>query len=353
MANIDIRELAKRNGGIYVSIYLPTHRNAPENKQDRIRFKNLINQAEKELQEKFALKNPSNFLKEAEELYQDVMFWTHASDGLALLIDEERTRILKLEGKIPERLVVGTRFHLLPLLNYYEFMNESYILDISKDRFRLYYGSREGVVEVSTPEIAQSFDELFDDKDLQGDRQHTGRGSSNFQAMRSRSDIDEIETEKYLRYVAKGLGQLLRDERLPLLVFGTTEVLSLFKEYSRGELDIYRMVDKPLASLQINEIYGKLKEILLPRYEKEIANYLVELGDEIARDRGTDNESLVLREAPTGRIDALFIAGDMGGLIEDEADKLIQNVLTTDGRVVLIDEGITPFPMGIGAIFRY
>ena len=63
MANINIKELAKKNGGVYVSIYLPTHRNAPENKQDRIRFKNLISQAEKTLLEKFEMRNPSKFLE--------------------------------------------------------------------------------------------------------------------------------------------------------------------------------------------------------------------------------------------------------------------------------------------------
>lgn len=352
MANLNIKELAKRKGGPCVSIYLPTHRNAPENKQDRIRFKNLLSQAEKEIADKFAVKNPSQFMKEAEELYQDLMFWTHAGDGLALLIDEEETRILKLEGKIPERLVVGERFHLLPLLNYYEFMNESYILDISKDRFKLYYGSREGIEAIDTPEVAQNFQDLFDDWDIQDDHHHSGR-VANYQGHQSKPEINEKETQKYLRYVAKGLGNLLKDSDLPLLVFGTTEVLSLFKEYSKGDLEIYRQIDKPLASLQINEIYDKLKEILLPRYEKEIESYLEDLNTEIAKDRGTDNESLVLREAPTGRIDSLFIASDMGGLIEEETDKLVQNVLTTDGRVVLIDEAITPFPMGLGAIFRY
>lgn len=352
MANLNIKELAKKNGGVYVSIYLPTHRNAPENKQDRIRFKNLINQAEKELSEKLAVRNPSQFLEEAERLYQDLMFWTHASDGLALLIDEVETRILNLEGKIPERLVVGDRFHLLPLLNYYEFLNESYILDIAKDRFRLYYGSREGIEAIETPEVVQNFSDLYDDRDLQSDHHHSGR-VANFQGHQSKSEINEKETEKYLRYVAKGLGGVFKDSQLPLLVFGTTEVLSLFKDFSKGELEIYRLVDKPLSSLQINQIYGKLKEILLPRYEKEIESYLADLDNEIAKDRGTDNESLVLREAPSGRIEALFIASDMGGLIEEETDKLVQNVLTTDGKVVLIDESITSFPMGLGAIFRY
>lgn len=345
MANIDVRELAKTNGGAYVSIYLPTHRNAPENKQDRIRFKNLINQAEKELEDKFGLKNPSDFLKEADKLYQDVMFWTHATDGLALLIDEKNTLISKLVGKIPERLVVGERFHLLPLLNYYEFMNESYILDIAKDRFRLYFGSQEGIIEVETPDIAQNFNELFDDTDTQSTNHHSWRSS--------KSELDELETEKYLRYVAKGLAEFRKEQNIPLLVFGTTEVISLFKEYSKGELDIYRLVDKPLSSLHTNQIYDKLKDVLLPRYEKEIESHLSDLNNEIARDRGTDNESLVLREAPSGRIETLFIAADMGGLIEEEADKLVQNVLTTDGRVILIDEERTSFPMGVGATFRY
>ncbi|MDO5726208.1 MAG: hypothetical protein Q4P29_07930 [Tissierellia bacterium] len=350
MKKLDIRNLAKLSGGEFVSFYLPTNRSATNNKEDLIRFKNLLTEADKLLKEKCGLKDSKDFLEGAEELYDNPEFWKNAPNGLAVLVNNDETKVIKLEGKTPEKVVVSDKFHLLPLLNYYEFLNETYILDISRDRFNLYYGDHEGIREVETPNIKNNFKELFDDKDIQQDTHRSGGGMISY---KTKSEIDSVETEKYLRYVAKELGSFLQDKKIPVLVFGTVEVVSDFKEYAKGDINITKVIDKPLEAMNPKELNKELKEILLPKYEKQIANLIDNLNLEISRDKGTDNASRAMEEAKNGRIDTLFITKDGGGLKTDDVDELLRNVLISDGDVVVVDENITEFPMGVGAIYRY
>lgn len=351
MDRLNLKELAGKKDGVFVSIYLPTHRNAPENKQDRIRFKNLLGEVSSQLKEKFPKVNTGELLKEAENLHADENFWNYTRDGLAFLVNGEGAKIIQLEGNVPERVVVGERFHLLPLLNYYEFMNATYILDVSKDRFKLYYGNHEGIKEVETPDVHQRFSELYDDKDIQSAMQSAGGGI--LHGQKSKSEIDKIETEKYLRYVAKGIGNFIKQKPAPIVVFGTTEVVSAFKELAKNEMNITKVIDKPLVALNTQEIYAELKSILLPRFEKEMEELIENLNLEISQDRGTDNASRILEDAKTGRVRMLFTGTDRGDLAQEDFDALIQDVLTTDGEVVVIDEERTDFPIGLGAIYRY
>lgn len=353
MAKLDIRKLAEKKDDVFVSIYLPTHRNSPENKQDRIRFKNLLTEANNKIKEKFPDKDIKDLLKDAENLYENVEFWNQAKDGLAVLIDSKETEIIRLEGKIPEKVVVGERFHLLPLLNYYEFLNERYILDVSRDRFKLYYADQEGIEKLETPGIEQNFTDLYDDKDIQSNIQATRGAANAFHGHKSKPEIDEVEREKYLRYISKGLSGFFKDKDLPIALFGTTEVVTFFKEIAKNELNITKVIDKPLVALNGKEIFDELKEALMPGFKENMEKMLENLNLEVSRDKGTDNASRITQEAKNGRIETLFTNMQGAGLDDDKFDELVQDVLTTDGKVVVIDENINEFPMGMGAIYRY
>ncbi len=133
MENLGLRNLLEKKDGVFVSIYLPTHRTSPDNKQDKIRFNNLLNKASKEIETKYENVKPQEFLKEARKIHDDLNFWNHGTEGLAVLIDSEETRVIRLTGVVPEFVVVGEQFHILPLINYYELPSNYYLLDISRD----------------------------------------------------------------------------------------------------------------------------------------------------------------------------------------------------------------------------
>lgn len=353
MKRTDIEKLARMKDGVFVSIYLPTHRSSPENRQDRIRYKNLLTEVEEGLKSLLDINKTGDFLKEAEAVYQDEEFWVKTLDGLAVLISEEGTEILLLEGLIPERVVISDRFHLLPLMNYYEFLNDTFILDVSRDRFKLFYGDSEGIEEIETPGIEQNFKDLFDDKDIQSNLQYTGGTSAGFHGHKSKPEIDKKETEKYLRYIIKGLVNFTKEKDIPMMVFGTTEVVSQFKELANGALNISRIVDKPIDSVHINDLPKLLKDELLPPYLDRMNERIDKLNTELAQNRGSNNIEEIKKESEAGRIRSLFINLDLGGMDVLDADKLVQDVIMTNGEVVLIDNNLSDFEYGVAAKYRY
>lgn len=351
MVRLELKELTKDREGTCVSIYLPTHRNSLEIDQDRTRFKNLLTEAKKELESKGI--NAGEFLKDAEALHGDYSFWDYRSDGLAILVDDENTFVINLNGETPEKVTVGNRYHLIPLLNFYEILNDVYLLDISKDRFDLYFGNSESIEKVDLPEgIYTRFTDLYDDKDVESDLQLTGRSGTGFHGNKSKSEEDEKDVEKYHRYVADELDKYFGEEKFPLVLFGTTEVIADFSNKA-SNLNIVAHVEKPLSSLSVLQTYKELKDILLPIYIDKMSVEIDNLKSEIGKDKGTDNASRILNDKDSGRIGKLFIEKDYDGLSTDEIDQIIQGVSNTDGEIVIVDKSKNDFDLGIGAVYRY
>lgn len=354
MEQINLKNLAERQEDILVSIYLPTHRTTSESKQDKIRYKNLLNEAYDMVVDSGFSVNPDKLLEKAREALDDTTFWNEATEGLAVLIDSESTEFIRLTGETPKKVTVGNRFYLLPLINYYELPNDYYLLDVSRDRFNVYEAGAQGVQEMDTEDIYNRFDELFPDKDIETNIQPTRGGESSFHGHTAKSEVNEKETEKFLRYLSDELDNFFKAKGSPIILFGTTEVVSQFKEIAKNsDLDIFATIEKPLGSMNQSEVFKTLREKLLPKYVEKIDERIEGLKTEIANDRGTDNASRIDQDAKTGRIDSLFISMDYDDIDEKEINDIVANVIINGGEVVVVDEDKSDFDLGIGATYRY
>ena len=98
-----------------LSLYQPTHRRHPENKQDRIRFRNLVKEMEGSLRQAYPTLEAQQLLKPFEELAQDHTFWDHTQDGLAVLAGPLLFHVFSLPLPVEELVVVANSFHTKPL----------------------------------------------------------------------------------------------------------------------------------------------------------------------------------------------------------------------------------------------
>ena len=67
-----------------VTIALPTHRRVPENLQDKILFKNLIQKAQTVL-DKYPRRSWEPLMQRMLQLLDNTDFWLHTSEGLVVL----------------------------------------------------------------------------------------------------------------------------------------------------------------------------------------------------------------------------------------------------------------------------
>ena len=349
MNRLNILELAKVEKKGLVSIYMPTHKTSPENQQDKTRFKNLLTEARNIMNES-GVENIDLILKPAEDLEKENVFWDHTTDGLSVLLGEDEYHIIKMERSPKERVVVGERFHILPLLNYYEYLNDTFILDIAKDRFELYYGDTTGIRDVEMEGVLSTFKELYPDQDNQYSLDATG-GNVLYYRRRDKSEVADNEREKFFRYVGQSLQDFIGSE-MPLVIFGTTENVAAFNAIS-DLFNVRANIEKPMYSMTKDEAAKKLRSVLRPIYIEEMEETLSDARDQVAADNGTENLSRILKDADTGRVETLYIGRNLDELEDKEKDELIQDVIQGGGEVVYVDNEENEFDEKILAVYRY
>lgn len=161
--------LLSAEGGPRVSLYMPTHRAGAEIWQDPIRFKNLIRHALEQLralEESGVTQSQTQELtKRLDLLQQDRSFWQHQGDGLAIFCAADTWEVFRLPSPLPEISIVGTRFHLKPLLMAMAEEQTFHVLALSQNEVRLFAGSASGLHEwgldidvdsISPPEMRKS-----------------------------------------------------------------------------------------------------------------------------------------------------------------------------------------------------
>jgi hypothetical protein len=112
-------------------------------------LKNLIQEADRQLGDRGAGPHQARTLLEpAHVLLQDPAFWEHQAGGLAVFAAPGFARWFRLPIELPELAVVTRRFHLKPLLPYFQGDGRLFVLALSQHAVRLLAGSRNTVHEV-------------------------------------------------------------------------------------------------------------------------------------------------------------------------------------------------------------
>src|SRR5947199_3130925 len=111
----DLRSLLAQNQKPCVSLLMPTTR--LQGVEDKIRFKNLIREAEKYLKGQGEhAPDARDVLGPARALLDDAPFWLHVSAGLAAYFAPGTARTFRLPMAFDDRAVVGNHFHVKPLV---------------------------------------------------------------------------------------------------------------------------------------------------------------------------------------------------------------------------------------------
>lgn len=379
LTNENLAELIGEQGHWCVSLYMPTHRSLPEAKQDPIRFKNLLRNAGSELEAKgLRASEIEEFLKPAQTLLGDPLFWRYQSDGLAAFLSANGFRSYRLPLSLKELSIVGDHFHikpLLPLLRNDRFL----VLALSKNAIRLIEGTRYGASEVELENVPGSLTEVMGNYEFEEQLQfHTrapqaGNGrAAVFHGQGSGIDDLKPRISEYFRRIDEGLRATLKDKQLPLVIAG---VESLFPIYS--EVNTYgKLLEEGIAGnpdlLSAEQLRQRAWEIVEPVFlsaREDAENRYHALA-------GTGRTSNDLREvvmaAYDGRVDVLLVTVgvQVWGRFNNEKrsvaaheqrqpddrdllDICVVNTLMNRGSVYPVEPDGVPGNGLVAAVFRY
>jgi hypothetical protein len=312
--------LVETNGKWHVSIYVPTHRAGNEQQQDPIRLKNLLAQAEKKLLA-YGVRRPEaeELLKPAQDLLQDGMFWQQGSDGLAIFISKDTSRIYRLPNRFEELVVVGKSFYVQPLLPLLNGNGNFYIFAISLNRPRLFQASKDNLNEVELQDVPANMDEalMIEDQEkhlgFQTMTANTVGGTGGERpAIHYGQGEENDKKEKILRYfqeVDQGLSRLLEDESAPMVVAAVDYLIPIYQQASTYRNLLKEGIVGSPDRQPLNELHSsawKIVEPIFTRSQQEAIDRFKELHGQ-QNGLATDDLDTAVKAAIGGRVETLLV----------------------------------------------
>ena len=364
--------------GPFITLYQPTYRYAPKNRRDAIVFKNLVRQIEKSLMQKVSARDIKPLMDMFRHMEQDKGFWMESLDGLAVLATLKTCAVYRLPVAVKPLALVAERFHIKPLLRFFQSADKYQLLGLSGNAFSLFEGNRYALEEIHIPsDVPRTMQAVLGDQLTQEHLSHgsyagTG-GPAMFHGHGGKKDEVDKDREKFFRYVDKTIWEnYSRPSGLPLILAALGEYHPVFHKLSDNPQLVERGIKGSFASFERSQLREKAWEIMQPHYKKK-AQALSERFENAKNSQlASDDASTVARAAVENRVEAVLleedrifpgkVLRDTGALelgqMEDPSygdilDDLASIVLSKKGEVVVLSGEDMPVDTGVAAIFRF
>jgi len=372
-----------------ISLYQPTHRHHPDNRQDPIRYRNLLAELEGSLRQKYPTREVRTLLERFQALARDDRFWNHRTDGLAILSSPDTFQIFELQRTVPELLVVAESFHLKPLLRVLQSADRYQILALSRHEAKLYEGNRYALDPVELTNVPSTITEALGAELTEqhltvasygaGAARAAGGGvAPSVHAHGDKKDEVDIDRDRFFRSIDRGvLEHHSRPSGLPLMLAALTEYHEPFRAVSHNPSLMADGIRMNPEALSLDQLRTEAWRIVEPVYLRRLAG-LVDTY-EVARSRqlGSDDLAQVAEAATTGRVRTLLVEADRqipgkiaatgqivsndlarpGDLSDPEVDDILDDlaelVLRTKGDVVVVPTERMPSRTGVAATYRF
>ncbi len=367
-----------KEDGPHISLYQPTHRSIPDNKQDPIVFKNLLRVIKNSLEQLPDFDLTDTIMKPFYELKKDKEFWNHTSDGIAVLADMNKCIVYNLYSSVKELAVVADSFHIKPLIKAFQSAENYLLLGLSREYFTLYQGNRYGFEEIAIDQdVPRTMKEVLGDQLSDPYLSHGSYAGAGGPTMYHghgdvKREIDN-DTEKYFRYVDSFVFEnFSKISKMPMILVSLMEYHSDFKKLSNNPYLLKEGISKSFESLDLDEIREKARLIIDAINMEKIQRLAESYTKAQAELLGSSDLEQVAKAAFEGRVETILIEEDRivpgkidyktGGIkfgeinspeYDDILDDLAELVLLNGGSVFVLSKDKMPAMTGIAAIYRY
>ncbi|MEH2415569.1 baeRF7 domain-containing protein [Nostoc sp.] len=382
----EIKTLIEQPKGNCVSIYMPTHPAGPEVRQNPIRFKNLVREAEARLIDAGLTQEDAIALLEKSQEIDTQEFWEQIGQGLAIFISDNIFRYYSLPIDFQELVVVTDRFHIKPLLPILNGNGRFYILALSQQDVRFFEGTRYSVKELEVENLAKSLDEALqrDDTAKEGQfRIATSKGGTSntfsqpgtFHGQGS-PDRDKHQEDilQFFQTVDRALHDKLKLQKAPLVLAGVEYLLPVYRQANTYQHLMDEAITGNPEILSAQELHDQAWPIVEADFQKSQQAVLEQFHELFGGDTGKASNKLeeVVSAAYYQRVDSLLVAvgQQQWGLFdptsetvylhpeketgdEDLLDFVAAHTLLNGGTVYAVPFEEIPYSTAVAAIYRY
>ncbi|MDX1666845.1 MAG: hypothetical protein R3350_06435 [Saprospiraceae bacterium] len=313
ISNRKLKELSKARYDHCVSIYLPIQESADVHKRKE-KFKELLTRAEDRLKERGVDKRDVHkMLFDAYELLEDEQFWTQEGYGVAVFVSEEPLQHFELPADWDERLVVGDRYYLKPLMPVVSGNKRFFLLALRENApASLYEGNRYRLRPLHLAHLVPSgVEEALElesaDRELLHPSNQPSFDTPIFRGDRLGSDHHLKELKRYFVQIDAGVMKLLDDERAPLVLAGPDQYIPLYREVNSyldspqihvsGDVDRFDEDDLHEKALEIvDEFYVSRRAVAKEGFDKRLES-----------ENASTSIFEIIPTAKSGKIESLFL----------------------------------------------
>jgi hypothetical protein len=315
LSHSEFKQLSQSASDCSISIYLPTHIAGPEIRQDPIRLKNLLNEAESRLlQAEMDDHDVKEMLTPGFDLLENDRFWRHQSHGLALFFTPGSMRFYRLPLAFESLVVINNRFHLKPLLPLFFSDRYFYILALSQNQVRFFQATRYRISEVDLQDVPTSLEEALQYDDPEEQLQfHTGGGDGSeptYHGQGVGTTDDKNAIRRFLAKVSQGLHAYLHKETAPLVLASVNYLQPIYHDVNDYPHLMEQGVSGNPDTLQPNELreaaWDQVSNLVEQSHRQAMQQYHTLVGTGQASDRLSE----LLAAAGRGQVDVLFVAAD-------------------------------------------
>jgi len=352
-----LQTLSGQVDGPCLSLYFPTHRHHPENRQDPIRFGGLVKGLEQTL-EKDGSAAVAEMFARFHALGDDLNFWNHTLDGLAIFAAPGGFfKVITLQRTVKELAIVADSFHTKPLRRMLQSSDRYQVLALTMTGIKLYEGNRDAldVVELAR-EVPHTLtdalgEELTDPHstvasyggvkggggggDMGGEQMemHHGHGG-----RKDQEDIDEI---RYYRVIDRAiLKHHSNTSRLPLMMAALAEHQGNFHKVSNNPYLLSEGIKINPDVLTPDELRARAWDAFEPHYEEKTSKLAEDYLTAKANDQGLDEPGEIAAAARDGRVATLLIEADrqIAGRINPDTGEISKGDIAHPGTDDLLDD---------------
>ncbi|QNE14583.1 hypothetical protein [Pseudarthrobacter sp. NBSH8] len=332
-AQTDLTRLIASKSSTAVSIFMPTHPTGKEVRQDPIRLKNLLADAQSRLtMAGLSEADAVTILEPATALSEDRDFWQHQSTGLALFIDENQTREYRVPLNFEELVVVGKKFHIRPLLPILAADGHFSVLTVTGDKATLFSASRYQLVEDRTVALPErtSVENDYENPVQASPPARPNVGTANIPNAQvygdSPPDFRKTRLQEFVAEVAKATENILSASPQPLVLVADAEIGGHFQQSSDLGQFLAGVVEVNANALDTSGLHSLAYAKVQGRLDSGRVEALNNAAELLGRGEPTATSDIadIVRASHQGRISTLLLhdGEPIWGHYDREADKL-------------------------------
>lgn len=371
--------LAGRDGP-WVTITTPLAGGGPLAKQDPIRYRNLVREAEDQLGHDE--RSPA-IVEALRAVANDHGVFNAGSPGMVVFANPEGVELYHLPETVPERAVVDERPYFEPLLPIVTTSHHFYVVAIALHGTRLFSCDRWSARELPLPSDAPKRMEdaagwEIEERHLQQSPASSasrglnrGGGYPVFHGPGGGNDDPEIDNEKYVRAIAHALDRRIAHPDAPVVLACSEPIEPIFRRVTRLKDVLHPAIHGNYERASAEQVHALAWDHVAPRFEHAVDLERQRFFDLRRSGRAVDRVEEIVPAALDGRVWTLFVQRGEAqmGLFDEESRRvrldrfdrvpidLLERAATdtylSGGAVHYLDAEHMPTDSPIAAILRY